>query len=285
MTVTLNDYAGLQPAWCPGCGNFGILTALKKALVELDIYPHQLVIVSGIGQAGKLPHYLKCNTFNSLHGRPVPVAAGIKMANRELHVIAVSGDGDGYGEGGNHWLHAMRRNHDITYLIHNNQVYALTRGQASPTSDTGYISGTTPQGAPQPVHPLAIAVAAGASFVARGFAGDSDHLAGLIKLALQNRGFSLLDILQPCVSFNHINTYDWYKKRVYKLEEERDYNPADATAAFEKALQWGDRIPIGVVYINKRPSVEDSFTALKHTPLVLQKHDPSKVNGLINKAL
>lgn len=285
MTVTLNDYAGLQPAWCPGCGNFAILTALKKALVELDIYPHQLVIVSGIGQAGKLPHYLKCNTFNSLHGRPVPVAAGIKMANRELHVIAVSGDGDGYGEGGNHWLHAMRRNHDITYLVHNNQVYALTRGQASPTSDTGYISGTTPQGAPQPVHPLAIAVAAGASFVARGFAGDSDHLAGLIKLALQNRGFSLLDILQPCVSFNHINTYDWYKKRVYKLEEERDYNPADATAAFEKALQWGDRIPIGVLYINKRPSVEDSFTALKHTPLVLQKHDPSKVNGLINKAL
>ncbi len=285
MTVTLNDYVGLQPAWCPGCGNFGILTALKKALVELDIYPHQLVIVSGIGQAGKLPHYLKCNTFNSLHGRPVPVAAGIKMANRELHVIAVSGDGDGYGEGGNHWLHAMRRNHDITYLVHNNQVYALTRGQASPTSDTGYITGTTPQGAPQPVHPLAIAVAAGASFVARGFAGDSDHLAGLIKLALQNRGFSLLDILQPCVSFNHINTYDWYKKRVYKLEEERDYNPVDATAAFEKALQWGDRIPIGVLYINKRPSIEDSFAALKHTPLVLQKHDPVKVNGLINKAL
>lgn len=285
MAVTLNDYTGLQPAWCPGCGNFGILTALKKALVELDIYPHQLVIVSGIGQAGKLPHYLKCNTFNSLHGRPVPVAAGIKMANRELHVIAVSGDGDGYGEGGNHWLHAMRRNHDITYLVHNNQVYALTRGQASPTSEPGYTTGTTPQGAPAPIHPLAIAVAAGASFVARGFAGDTDHLAGLIKLALQNRGFSLLDILQPCVSFNHINTYEWYKKRVYKLEEEKQYDPANASEAFEKALQWGDRIPIGVVYINKRPLIEDSFSALKGTPLVLQKHDSGKVNGLISKAL
>jgi len=285
MAITVNDYVGLQPAWCPGCGNFGILAALKKALVELDIYPHQLVIVSGIGQAGKLPHYLKCNTFNSLHGRPVPVATGIKMANRDLHVIAVSGDGDGYGEGGNHWLHAMRRNHDITYMVHNNQVYALTRGQASPTSDAGYVAGTTLQGAPNPIHPLAVAIASDATFVARGFAGDTDHLAGLIKLAIQHKGFALLDILQPCVSFNHINTFDWYKKRVYKLDEDKNYDPSNKIAAFEKSQEWGDRIPLGVIYLKKRPLFEDSFTMLQNGPLTEQKHDAQKVSRLIDNAL
>ena len=285
MSITLNDYTGLQPAWCPGCGNFGILSALKKALVELDIPPYKLVIVSGIGQAGKLPHYLKCNTFNSLHGRALPVAEGIKIANRDLCVIAVGGDGDAYGEGGNHWLHAMRRNHDIIYMVHNNGVYALTRGQASPTSETGFISGTTPQGSPDPLQPLAIAVAAGASFVARGFAGDIDHLAGLIKLALQNRGFSLLDILQPCVSFNHINTYDWYYRRIYKLDNDGKYDPFNKTAAFEKAEQWGDHIPIGVIYLNKRKVFEDSFTALQGQSLIKKKHDVSKATRLIENAL
>jgi 2-oxoglutarate ferredoxin oxidoreductase subunit beta len=285
MSVTVNDYAGLQPAWCPGCGNFGILSALKKALVELDIEPYKIVIVSGIGQAGKLHHYLKCNTFNSLHGRPVPVATGIKMANRDLHVVAVSGDGDGYGEGGNHWLHAMRRNHDITYMVHDNQVYALTRGQASPTSDPGYVAGTTLQGAPDPIRPLTIAIAADATFVARGFSGDIDHLAGLIMLAIQHKGFSLLDILQPCVSFNHLNTFEWYKKRVYKIEEDKSYDPSNKTMAFEKSQEWGERIPLGVIYLKQRPVFEDSFSMLKDLPLVKQKHDPKKVNGLINKAL
>lgn len=285
MSITLNDYTGLQPAWCPGCGNFGILSALKKALVELDIPPYKLVIVSGIGQAGKLPHYLKCNTFNSLHGRAVPVAEGIKIANHDLCVIAVGGDGDAYGEGGNHWLHGMRRNHDIVYMVHNNGVYALTRGQASPTSGAGFISGTTPHGSPDPLQPLAIAVAASASFVARGFAGDIDHLAGLIKLAIQNRGFSLLDILQPCVSFNHINTYDWYYKRIYKLDNEEKYDPFNKSAAFEKAQQWGDHIPIGVIYLNKRRVFEDSFMALQGQSLIKKKHDVSKITRLIENAL
>jgi len=285
MSITLNDYTGLQPAWCPGCGNFGILSALKKALVELDIPPYKLVIVSGIGQAGKLPHYLKCNTFNSLHGRAVPVAEGIKIANRDLCVIAVGGDGDAYGEGGNHWLHAMRRNHDIIYMVHNNGVYALTRGQASPTSEPGFISGTTPHGSPDPLQPLAIAVAASASFVARGFAGDIDHLAGLIKLAIQNKGFSLLDILQPCVSFNHINTYDWYNRRIYKLDNDGKYDPFNKISAFEIAQQWGDRIPVGVIYLNKRKVFEDSFKALRSLTLVKQKHDVSKATRLIENAL
>jgi len=283
--VSLNDYVGLQPTWCPGCGNYSILTALKKALVDLDIPPHRLVIVSGIGQAGKLPHFMKCNTFNSLHGRAIPVATGIKIANHELNVIAVGGDGDGYGEGGNHWMHAMRRNHDITYMVHNNQIYALTRGQASPTSDKGFITNTTPDGAAYPLFPLSIAIACDATFVARGFAGDIDHLSKLIKLALQHKGFSFIDILQPCVTFNHVNTYDWYKKRIYKLDEDPDYDALNKSMAIIKAHEWGERIPIGVIYKSQRDTFEDSLKALKQSTLVEQKLELSKINKLINAAL
>jgi len=281
MAVTLNDYAGLQPAWCPGCGNFGILSALKMALVDLGIPPHKLLVVSGIGQAGKLPHYMKCNTFNSLHGRPVPVAVGAKIANRELVVIAVGGDGDGYGEGGNHWIHSMRRNHDITYMVHNNQVYALTRGQASPTSGAGFVSKTTPEGAPAPINPLALAVASNTSFIARGFAGDVEHLAGLIKLAVSHKGFSFLDILQPCVTFNHVNTYEWFKKRVYKLDADKNYDPSNKLAAFEKAQEWDERIPLGIIYRKQRPTYEDSILALADLPLVKQSIEPARVEKMM----
>ncbi|MGD0854910.1 MAG: 2-oxoacid:ferredoxin oxidoreductase subunit beta [Dehalococcoidia bacterium] len=281
MAVTLNDYAGLQPAWCPGCGNFGILSALKMALVDLGISPHKLLVVSGIGQAGKLPHYMKCNTFNSLHGRPVPVAVGAKIANRELIVIAVGGDGDGYGEGGNHWIHSMRRNHDITYMVHNNQVYALTTGQASPTSGAGFFSKTTPEGAPAPINPLALAVASNASFIARGFAGDVEHLAGLIKLAVSHKGFSFLDILQPCVTFNHVNTYEWFKKRVYKLNADKNYDPSNKLAAFEKAQEWDERIPLGIIYRKQRPTYEDSILALADLPLVKQSIEPARVEKMM----
>ena len=279
--VTVADYKGLKPAWCPGCGNFGILAALNKALVELNIEPHQLLLVSGIGQAGKLPHYTRGNIFNSLHGRPVPPAIGAKLTNPELIVIAVSGDGDAYGEGGNHFLHGMRRNHDITYLVHDNQIYALTKGQASPTSDPGYVTKTTPAGASPPVNPVALAVAAGASFVARSFAGDIDHLAEMIKLGIKHKGFSLIDILQPCVTFNHKNTFAWYKDRVYKLGE--DYNPADRTAAFNKALEWGDKIPIGVLFREERPSFEDLIALNSMGPLVKQKLNPLKVAPLLDE--
>jgi 2-oxoglutarate ferredoxin oxidoreductase subunit beta len=279
--VTIADYAGLEPTWCPGCGNFGILKALNKALVELEIEPHQLLLVSGIGQAGKLPHYSRGNIFNSLHGRPVPPAIGAKIANPELVVIAVSGDGDAYGEGGNHFIHAMRRNHDITYLVHNNQVYGLTKGQASPTSDLGFITKTTPYGASPPVNPIALAIAVGATFVARGFAGDVDHLAGLIKSGVQHRGFALIDILQPCVSFNHKNTYSWYRQRVYKLGE--DYDPSDRPGAWEKAQEWGDRIPIGLIYQVSRPTFEEQIPALKKGPLISQKLKPEKFESLLDE--
>jgi len=278
--ITASDYAGLKPAWCPGCGNFGILEALNRALIQMEIEPHQILLVSGIGQAGKLPHYTRGNVFNSLHGRPVPPAIGAKIANPELIVIAFSGDGDAYGEGGNHFLHAARRNHDITYLVHNNQVYGLTKGQASPTSDVGFITKTTPYGAGSPVNPIALAIVSGASFVARGFAGDVDHLSNLIKEGITHRGFALIDILQPCVSFNPKNTFQWYRERVYKLDDER-YNPRDKRAALEKALIWGEEIPIGVIYQENLPVYEDQLPSLSDEPLVKQKINPRRVEQLL----
>ena len=282
--VSLDDYTGQQPAWCPGCGNFGILQGVKKALVELGLRPDQVLMVSGIGQAGKLPHYTRCNLLNELHGRPVPAAIGAKIANHELVVIAEGGDGDGYGEGGNHWLHAMRRNHHITYLVHNNQVYGLTKGQASPTSDQGFVTKTTPEGATVPVYPLAIAVAAGATFVARSFAGDIEHLSGTIKQAVDHKGFALVDILQPCVSFNHRNTFAWYRQRIYKLEAEKGYDSSDRMAAFAKAQEWGDRIPIGIVYRKESPPFEDQMAVLRKGPLVKQPlMDPARMNTFLQE--
>jgi len=283
--VTVADYNGLTPTWCPGCGDFGILSALKKALVELSIEPHQVLMVSGIGQAGKLPHYIKCNVFNSLHGRPVPPAIGAKIANSELIVIAVSGDGDAYGEGGNHFIHTMRRNHDITYLVHNNQVYGLTKGQASPTSDTGFVTKTTLEGAAPPINPIALAIVTGASFVSRGFAGDINHLADLIKRGITHKGFALIDILQPCVSFNHKNTFSWYRERVYKPENEANYDPGNKASALDKAQEWGERIPIGVVYQKELPLFEEQLPALSKGPLVRQEIEPGRVQRLLDEFL
>ena len=278
--VEMADYAGSKPAWCPGCGNFGILTALKNALVALEIEPHRVLMVSGIGQAGKLPHYTKGNVLNVLHGRTLPAASGAKIANPELIVIAVGGDGDGYGEGGNHFINAVRRNHDITYLVHNNQVYGLTKGQASPTSDSGFVTKTTPQGADIPLNPIALAIAAGASFVGRSFAGDIEHLTQLIVLGIQHHGFALIDVLQPCVSFNQKNTYAWYRERVYKLEE-NGYDSGNKTAAFEKAQEWGDKIPIGVIYREEKSTYEEQLPALNRGPLVQRELDPMQAEKLM----
>lgn len=270
-TVRIEDYQNDVPnAWCPGCGNFYILESVKKALVELGLEPYQVFIISGIGQAGKFPHYLKVNAFNGLHGRTLPPATAAKIANHELVVLAIGGDGDGYAEGGNHFLHAMRRNIDITYLVHNNQVYGLTKGQASPTSDEGFITKATPQGVPCcPVNPLLVAIAGGASFVARGFAGDREHLTGLIVKGIQHHGFSLIDILQPCPSWNSRNTFKWYRERVYKLDE-NEYDARDKTKAFLKAQEWGDKIPLGIIYREERPTFDKFLPALREKPLVKQ---------------
>jgi 2-oxoglutarate ferredoxin oxidoreductase subunit beta len=280
--VTSEDFQSDDPiAWCPGCGNFSILKALKKALVDIQQEPHELVIVSGIGQAPKTPHYLRCNCFNGLHGRTLPVATGIKLANHKLTVIAQGGDGDGYGEGGNHFLHAMRRNINITYLVHNNQVYGLTKGQTSPTSDYGFVTRTTPRGAISPAcNPLLLAVASDCSFVARGFAGEIDHLADLIKAGIQHKGFALIDILQPCVSFNRVNTFKWYSERVYKIDADSPRDTEDRLGAFQKAQEWGVKIPIGVLYRNQRPTLEEQIPAIADQPLVAQQINPGAFSEL-----
>jgi 2-oxoglutarate ferredoxin oxidoreductase subunit beta len=280
--VSTTDYGpAMAIQWCPGCGNFGILTAMRRALVELKLEPSQVLMVSGIGQAGKFPHYLHSHVLNELHGRPIPAAQAAKMANHELTVIAFSGDGDGYGEGGNHFISAMTRNVNITYLVHNNQVYGLTKGQASPTSDLGFVTKTTPEGAWEPLRPLALAVACDCSFVARGFSADVEHLASIIQLGIQNKGFSLIEVLQPCVSFNHQNTYDWYRERVYKLWQ--DYDPTNRINAFAKALEWGERIPTGVIYQKNRPVYEEQLAAIKGSPLVKQALDPLQFEQLLNE--
>lgn len=279
--VTLDDFYSEDPiAWCPGCGNFSILKALKQAFVELGKKPNEIAIVSGIGQAPKTPHYLKCNAFNGLHGRTLPVATGLKLANHKLTVLAEGGDGDGYGEGGNHFIHAMRRNIDITYLVHNNQVYGLTKGQTSPTSDFGFVTKTTPAGSTSmPLNPLALAVAIGCCFVARGFAGDIDHLSRLIQQGLLHKGFALIDILQPCVSFNRVNTFQWYKERVYRLDEE--YDRKDKVAAFSKAQEWGEKIPIGILYAKERPSLDERIPAISKTSLAKQRIRPKGFKKLV----
>ncbi len=259
-------------------------TAVKKALVDLNLHPQQVCFVSGIGQAPKLPHYTKGNVFNGLHGRTLPAAAGIKIANPELTVIGIDGDGGAYGEGVQHLLAAMRRNVNITYIVHNNQVYGLTKGQASPTSDAGFVTKTTPLGAIEPLNPLMLALASDVSFLARGFSGDPNHLAELVKAAVQHKGFALLDILQNCVSFNHVNTFAWYRKRVYKVEAE-GYDPTDKAAAFKKAAEWGDRIPIGIIYRQDRPLYEDTLPQLKAGPLVRQPIEPNKVEDLMQELM
>jgi len=280
--VTLKDYHSDDPiAWCLGCGNFSILEALKRALVELQKKPNEVVIVSGIGQAAKAPHYLRCNTFNGLHGRTLPVATGIKLANHELTVLAEGGDGDGYTEGGNHFIHAMRRNIDLTYLVHDNQVYGLTKGQTSPTSELGYISKTTPMGSLNPpMNPLLLAIASDCGFVARGFSGDVPHLSNLIKEGILHKGFALIDILQPCVSFNRVNTFQWYASRVYKVNEEVEYDPRDRIRAFKRAQEWGKKIPIGILFRAERPALDEQEPAIREVSLAKQRIDQSAFEGI-----
>ncbi len=279
---TVEDSKGPPAAWCPGCGNFSILKTFKEAMVELNIEPHQFSIVSGIGQASKFPHYLKCNTFNGLHGRTLPVATGIRLANHEMPVIAVAGDGDCYGEGGNHLIHAIRRNINVKLFVHDNQIYGLTKGQPSPTSMEGMKTKNQPLGVLSgQLNPMALAVALDCSFVARGFAGDPPHLKELIKEAVNHKGFALVDILQPCVTFNKINTYQWYKERVYHIEPE--HNPEDRVEAFRRSLEWGERIPLGIIYRNNRPILEEMMPVLREKPLVRQSFEISKLEATLKE--
>ncbi|MBW1850310.1 MAG: 2-oxoacid:ferredoxin oxidoreductase subunit beta [Deltaproteobacteria bacterium] len=273
-------------AWCPGCGNFSILKAVKQALAELGYEPHEFILVSGIGQAAKLPHYLRCNFFNGLHGRALPVASAIRIANSDLPVIVIGGDGDIYGEGGNHFIHSLRRNMNMTLITHNNHVFALTQGQASPTAERGFVTKVQTHGVFQaPLNPVTLATVFEASFVARGFAGEVNHLSELIKAAIDSEGFSLIDVFQPCVSYDHIHTFEWYREHIYDLNK-NGHNTSDLLGAIQKSKEWGDKIPIGIFFENpKRLSYEQQLPVMKDGPLVKRHHDPSKVEELIDSFL
>lgn len=264
--------------WCPGCGDHGGLLAIKQAISELGIEPHKVVVTSGVGCSSKLPHYIKTYGFESLHGRSLPPATGIKFSNHDLKVISVGGDGDGYGIGVGHFVHSMRRNFDIIYMVLNNQLYALTTGQASPTTGKGIPTKSTPHGTIEsPLNPIALALASNCTFVARGYAGDVRHLTDLLKAAINHRGFSFIDCLQPCVSFNKINTYAYFQQHCYKLDE-KNHDKTSFNAAMEKAFEWekADKIPIGIFYQKDAPTYEDEIYSIKNIPLY--RHDVSNVN-------
>ena len=267
--------ARMKIDWCPGCGNFGIINALKKALVDLGYGPDRAVVVSGIGCSAKLPHFVNINGFHTLHGRALPAATGIKLATDEMPVIAVTGDGDGMGIGGTHFIHTARRNVDIAHILHNNAVYGLTTGQAAPTTMKGQKTKTTPRGSyEEPIQPVPMALAAGATFVARTYVGDFKHIVGMYKAAIQHRGYALVDTLQPCVTFNKVYTYDFYNERTYKLPD--DHDVTDLSAALLKGHEWGDRIPLGVFYQVDRNTLSDDLPGLKRGPL--NKRDISDVD-------
>lgn len=265
-----------ETAWCPGCGNFGILNALKDALTELRLKPHQVVIASGIGQAAKMPHYINVNGFNGLHGRAVPPATAISIANKDLKVIIDSGDGDTYGEGGNHFIHAIRRNVNIAHFVHDNQIYGLTKGQASPTTAKGQKTSLQFDGVIlDPVKPIKLALTMGAGFVARSFSGNYEHLKRMMKEAIMYNGYALLDIFQPCVTFNKVNTFMWYKDRTYELPPDYDYTNLDN--AYKVADEFGEKIPIGIIYKVEKPTYIDNIKFLKEgPPLVDRPLDPMK---------
>ncbi|MCX7750874.1 MAG: 2-oxoacid:ferredoxin oxidoreductase subunit beta [Candidatus Bipolaricaulota bacterium] len=262
--------ADVEIAWCPGCGNFAIRRSLAQALAQLELPPHKVVLVTGIGQAAKIAHYVNVNGFNGLHGRTVAAAAGIKLVRPDLTVIAESGDGDLYGEGGNHLVHNIRRNVDLTVIAHDNRVYGLTKGQASPTAPQGYRTRAQPAGSPSaPLNPLALAIALDAPFVAQAFSGEIERTGELIAQAIRHKGFSLVNVLHPCPSWNRVQTFAWYRERIVHLEE-RGHDPADRAAAFAVATKGGEEIPIGVLYRGERPTFGDVHPVLQGEPLGLR---------------
>ncbi len=263
----------VMPTWCPGCGNYGIWAAVKQALAELTLEPHQVLATYDIGCFGNGANFLRTYALHALHGRALPPAIGAKLANHNLVVLAMAGDGGAYGEGIQHLIHAARYNVDVTYIVADNRRFSLTTGQSSPTTFKRAITKTTPFGEiKQPINPLALSLDAGATFVARGFAGDIPHLTDLIKRAIQHKGFSHIDILQQCVSFNKDNTLEWYKQIVYKLENHK-YKPDNLDKARSKAVEFEarGRMPIGVLYQIKKPTYEDQIEQLQGEPLYKRK--------------
>lgn len=279
----MSQFKTCETAWCPGCGNFGILQSLKTALEELDKDPYEVLLMAGIGQAAKTPQYLSANSFCGLHGRALPAAVAAKIANENLTIIVDGGDGDSYGEGGNHFIHNIRRNVNIAHFIHNNQIYGLTKGQASPTSNFGHVTGVQITGSiNEPLNPILMAIAAGAGFVARAFSGDTKQLTEIMKQAIEYDGYAMVDILMPCVSFNKINTFAYYKKHAYHLED--DYDPSNKVEAMRRAMEWDEGIPTGILYREEKPSFHKKHPILGDKgALVDRKFDMGVVERLIQE--
>ena len=273
VNLTPRDFKGKSnPDWCAGCGDFGVLVALQRAVAEMGFRPHEILTVSGIGCSSNLPGYFNSYGMHTLHGRSLAMATGAKLANHELNVLVTGGDGDGYGIGGNHFTHTARRNVDLTYVVMNNQIYGLTTGQVSPTSSLGMTTKSTPFGSvEQPVNPITSAIMNGATFVARAYSGDVRHMTDLIQQGIKNKGFSLIDIFSPCVTFNLDNTHDFFKERVKKLEDE-EHDTSDWKTACEKAIMFGDTIYTGVFFHGERPSLEEAEPVLsKGGPLATRE--------------
>ncbi len=275
--------ADVEIHWCPGCGNFQIREALVRALAALDLPPHRVVLVTGIGQAAKIVHYLRVNGFNGLHGRTIAAAAGLKMVRPDLVVIAESGDGDLYGEGGNHLIHNIRRNVDITVIVHDNRVYGLTKGQASPTAPPGYTTRAQPFGVlSRPFNPLALALALGAGFVAQAFSGDVERTSHIIAAAIRHRGFALVNVLHPCPSWNRVQTFAWYKERIRAIGEEHD--PTDFTKAMHLAFSDQEDIPVGILYAVEEPTFEERHPVIRRGPPALQPFPaPEDLHSLLRE--
>ena len=274
----------VKPTWCPGCGDYGVNRALQIALAELEIEPHNVAIISGIGCSSNLPHFNKTYGFHSIHGRALAIATGVHLANPEIVTIAAGGDGDGYGIGGNHFVHACRRNLDLTYIVMNNSIYGLTTGQASPTTPKGLTTKSTPKGYEiheDPVNPISLAIVSGATFVARGFSGEGKHLANIIKQAIQHKGFAHIDVLSPCVTFQKNITYDYYKERIYKLKEV-NHDPTNFEEALKRAFET-DKVPIGVFYKKEKPTYSDYEPALRKGPLYRQPHGLKNKNKILKE--
>jgi len=264
----------VKPDWCPGCGDYGVLNCLQKACADLDLNPHDVMLVSGIGCSSNIPGFFNSYGMHTLHGRSLPVATGAKFGNQDMTVIAAGGDGDGYGIGVGHFIHSLRRNMDITYIVMDNQIYGLTTGQTSPTTERLTKTKSTPTGnLESALNPVVLALAGGASFVARGFSGEPMHLAEIFKKAIQHKGFALVDVFSPCVTYNKTNTYPFFKERVYKLETE-NHDVTNFEAAMKRAQEWGNRIPIGVLYAKERPTYESGEAAMANGALVKQPFKP-----------
>lgn len=289
VELPIETYTGpVDPDWCPGCGDFGVLKAVKMAASRAGVAPKDLVVVSGIGCSSNLPGYVHAYGVHSLHGRAIALASGIRLANTDLKVVITGGDGDGYGIGIGHFIHAMRRNLDLTYVVMDNQIYGLTTGQASPTTMKEMRTKSTPRGnAELPINPIALALVSGATYVARGFSGEPNHMAELIAGGIQHKGFALIDVFSPCVTYNKLNTYAWFKKRLYKLESEPGYDPADVRTALERSFEWDERIPAGLFYRDQQPTYEDSEPAFQRGPLVgqLLAPDPTLFQSLVEELL